>query len=143
MSANGSEPRRVDPRAEVLAVQQQNLRAEQQRESARARALLAEGVAAFRAAGVGPVRLTARTWSGRSRVRTALTGWYLKQDRSIAVGEDGEYYVLSVQGTPRERLRGARPVPSDPPLVVGRGGRDGDAIDLADLLAARLTDPVR
>ena len=36
------------------------------------------------------------------------------------------------------RLRGPRLAPSDPPLVVGLGGRDGESMPLADLLAVRL-----
>lgn len=143
MSATASEAPRPDPRAEILAVQQRHLLAERERESARARELLRRGVAAFRDAGIAPVRLSARGWGGSARIRTHLTGWYLKQDRSVAVDEDANFYVLSVPGTLGERLRGARPSPSAPPLVVGRGGRDGDAVDLRDLLATRVSDPVR
>jgi hypothetical protein len=31
------------------------------------------------------------------------------------------------------------PAPSDPPLVLGKGGRDGESIDLADALARVLS----
>ncbi|MBE9937819.1 hypothetical protein G8C60_01520, partial [Cellulosimicrobium cellulans] len=62
-------------------------------------------------------------------------GWYLRRNHSVAVGEDGEFYVLSVPGGVRARLRGVAVEPSDPPLVLGKGGRDGESIDLADALA--------
>ena len=55
----------------------------------------------------------------------------------MAVGVDGEFYVMSVQGGVLERLRGTHLDPSDPPLELGRGGRDGESIPL-DIALDRL-----
>ena len=38
----------------------------------------------------------------------------------------------------KERLRGVQLRPSPPPLIVGKGGRDGETGDLAEFLARRL-----
>jgi hypothetical protein len=46
--------------------------------------------------------------------------------------------VLNVPATFSARWRGVEVAASDPPLVVGRGGRDGESIDLPQLLAQRL-----
>ena len=81
-------------------------------------------------AGIAPVALQARLLGSGRPVRTDAQGWYLKNDRSIAVGTGGEYYVLVVPGGWSERVRGVRLKPSLPPLVVSRGGRDGESGDL-------------
>jgi len=107
-------------------------------ESGRARALLADFVQEALELGPAPVPLQAQGTDGRHRYRTALTGWYLKQNESLAVGTDGEFYVLSVPPSVTtwltSWLRGATVAPSDPPLVLGAGGRDGESIDLAAAL---------
>ncbi|WP_062201311.1 hypothetical protein [Demequina salsinemoris] len=100
-------------------------------EAAQARALLARFIDEAREAGLTPGPLTARGYDGRGTYRTQVEGWYLKRDRSVAVGADGEFYVMSVQGGLLERVRGTRVEPSDPPLELGRGGRDGESIPLA------------
>ena len=74
--------------------------------------------------------------------RRYFEGWYLKQDRSLAVDAEGRYYVLRVDGGLLSRLRGAAPEPSPAPLIVGRGARDGDTFRLEELLEMRLADPV-
>ncbi|MGI3783508.1 MAG: hypothetical protein ACRYG2_22310, partial [Janthinobacterium lividum] len=71
-------------------------------------------------------------------VKTDKTGWYLRKNKSVAVGDDGAYYALTVPGGLRERLAGVRLQPSPPPLEVGRGGRDGETGDLAEFLRKRL-----
>ena len=109
-----------------------------QRDVAAARELLAAFVEEVRRRGVVPEPLLASA-QGR-RYRTGLTGWYLRRDGSLGVGVDGAYYVLGVQPSLRGLLRGVRLEPGDPSLQVGRGARDGEAIDLRDLLARRLTD---
>jgi len=109
-----------------------------QRDVVAARELLAAFVAEVRRRGVPPEPLQA-TAQGR-RYRTGLTGWYLRRDGSLGVDVDGAFYVLAVQPSLRGLLRGVRLEPGDPPLQVGRGARDGEAIDLRDLLARRLTD---
>ena len=132
-SAEGEEWRRR--RTESAAHQQRELDRQRARETAAARALLAEFVARARERGLAPEPLRARSFDGSATYRTPLKGWYLRRNRSVAVGEDGEFYVLGVPGTVLGRLRGVDVEPSDPPLVLGKGGRDGESIDLADALA--------
>ncbi|UTT58290.1 hypothetical protein [Cellulosimicrobium cellulans] len=122
-------------RTEAAAHQQRELDRQRARESDAARALLADFVARARDRGLAPEPLRARAFDGTATYRTPLRGWYLRRNRSVAVGEDGEFYVLSVPGGVRARLRGVAVEPSDPPLVLGKGGRDGESIDLADALA--------
>lgn len=76
--------------------------------------------------------------SGGGTARTDKSGWYIKVNRSVAIGEDGGYYVLSLPGGLRERLTGVHLHPTQPSLEVSRGGRDGETGDLADFLAKRL-----
>lgn len=128
-------------RSAVIRAQAEALRAARRDEHDRATALLREGIAAFEAAGIDAAPLRARTDRGGS-VRTSLLGWYLKHDRSIAVDTAARYYVMRVPGGLGARLRGQDPEPSDAPLVVGRGARDGETFDLPELLAMRLRDPV-
>ena len=109
-----------------------------QRDVAQARDLLAGFVTEVRRRGIAPEPLQASA-QGR-RYRTGLTGWYLRRDGSLGVGVDGAFYVLGVQRSLSGLLRGVRLEASDPPLQVGRGARDGEAIDLRDLLARRLRD---
>jgi hypothetical protein len=70
--------------------------------------------------------------------RTGLTGWYLRRNGTIAVDERGDFYVMSAPTSLQSRLQGATLTPSDPPLVVGAGGRDGESIPLPDQLRQRL-----
>lgn len=88
--------------------------------------------------GLPPHPLTARSFDGRATYRTRAQGWYLKANRSVAVGEHGEYYVLTVPSSLRARFGGADLSPSTPRLVVGAGGGDGETIPLARLLDQRL-----
>lgn len=122
-------------RREAADVHGQALARKQAAESAQAHELIAEFVREATERGVPAVPLVARSYSGRARYRTTLRGWYLRQNESVAVGTDGEFYVLSVPGSLRARLRGATPPPADPPLILGKGGRDGESIDLPDALA--------
>ncbi|MCU1432797.1 MAG: hypothetical protein JWP95_1902 [Actinotalea sp.] len=112
-------------------------------ETGQARALIAEFVATALARGVQPVRLRARTYDGRSRYRTSIQGWYLRRNETVGVGTDGEFYVLSVPRSLRSQLSGTSVAPSDPPLVLGKGARDGESIDLVDALAIALGDQPR
>ena len=113
-------------------------------EADRARELLADFVRESLALGPAPGPLRARSRDGRHRYRTALTGWYLKQNESVAVGIDGEFYVLSASPSLAARFHRVALTPSDPPLVLGAGGRDGESIDLTaalDRLRARRVQP--
>ncbi|WP_062523091.1 hypothetical protein [Demequina silvatica] len=114
------------------------LDARRRAESREAAALLAAFAKDAVAAGVDTEVLTARTYSGSARVRTQVRGWYLKRDRSVGVDAEGRFYVLSTPGGLKERLRGAILSPSDPPLELGRGGRDGESLPLTEALRLRL-----
>jgi hypothetical protein len=61
-----------------------------------------------------------------------VTGWYLKQNETVAVDVDANFYVLSVQGGLVARFTGTTITPSDPPLVLGLGGRDGESLDMSE-----------
>ncbi|HEU4349907.1 MAG TPA: hypothetical protein VFR35_19190 [Actinoplanes sp.] len=107
-------------------------------EAAEAAVLLADFVRQARERGLEPETLSATSFDGRARYRTKQRGWYLKRNKSIAVGEDGGYYVLTVPSSLRARLTGADVRPSVPRLVVGAGGGDGETLPLAQLLRRRL-----
>ncbi|OLT45532.1 hypothetical protein [Cellulosimicrobium sp. CUA-896] len=128
-------------RTEAAEHQQRELDRRRAAESTAARALVADFVAAARERGVAPEPLRARAFTGGATYRTDVEGWYLRRNRSVAVGTDGEFYVLGVPASLVARLRGARLTPSDPPLVLGKGGRDGESVDLADALAGVLDRP--
>lgn len=106
-------------------------------ESAKAQQLIDAFLRDVAAAGIAPQPLRATLYTGQS-VKTDKRGWYLRKNQSVAVGEDGGYYILTVPGGLTERLRGVRLRKSPPPLVVGKGGRDGETGDLAEFLARRL-----
>lgn len=122
-------------RREAAAVHGEALARREAGESAKARVLLAAFVAQATERGIAPVRLRARSYDGRHRYRTSTDGWYLKLNESVAVGTDGEFYVLGVPASLLALVRGATVEPSEPPLVLGKGGRDGESIDLPDALA--------
>lgn len=108
-------------------------RQQEQREAAAAQQLIDEFLAEAKQQGLAPVPLIARTLSGH-KVRTDKRGWYLRRNHSLAIGEDGGYYVLTVPGGWLERLRGVNLEPRLPPLRVGAGGRDGETGYLAEFL---------
>ena len=126
--------RRRDAAAEQVA-RLDRVRAAESRQAA---ALLAGFVRDAHERGLPTTPLKARATSGRAIYRTGLTGWYLKRNGSLAVDEDGRFYILTAPSSLGARLRGATVAPSDPPLVVGAGGRDGESMPLAELLALRL-----
>jgi hypothetical protein len=107
-------------------------------ESAQARELLTAFVVAAQSRGLPVTPLVARARSGRATYRTGLSGWYLKRNRSLAVDTDGNFYVLTAPASLRARLTGVTVEPTDPPLVVGAGGRDGESMPMQELLALRL-----
>ena len=106
-------------------------------ESKQAQVLIDRFVTDARERGIAPVPLRATLYSGQS-VKTDKVGWYLRKNQSLAIGEDGSYYVLTVPGGWRERLSGVKLKPSPPPMVVGKGGRYGESGDLAEFLRWRL-----
>jgi hypothetical protein len=107
-------------------------------EAEQALALIADFVARAGALGLEPTTLSARSYDGRAVYRTRLRGWYLKKNRSVAVGADGKYYALTVPSSLRARFAGADVQPTPPRLVVGAGGGDGETVPLAQLLQRRL-----
>lgn len=114
------------------------LEADRAAEARQAEALLDGFVQRAREHGLQPHVLNARTLDGRATYKTHVKGWYLKSDRSVAVGEDGEYYILTVPASLRARFAGADLSPSRPRLVVGAGGGDGEPMPLRQLLDRRL-----
>jgi hypothetical protein len=107
-------------------------------EAEQAGALIAGFLSRAAERGLPPGPLIARSFDGRSTYKTRVRGWYLKSNRSVAVGADGGYYVLTVPSSLRARFAGADVSPSLPRLVVGAGGGDGETIPLAQLLERRL-----
>jgi hypothetical protein len=110
-----------------------------QQEAAQAQLLVDDFVRRATAAGLPTEELTARPWSGGGRYRTGIEGWYVRRDQSIGIGTDGSYYLLAVPAVRFGRWRGVTLTPTPPPLEVGKGARDGEAISLADLLDRRFT----
>ncbi len=143
MSAQGDQEDWTRHRQEVFEAKEQALHAARQAEHEKATTMIREAITRFREAGIAPVPLRAKPYAGPGTIRTALEGWYLKKDRTLAVDTEGRYYVMRVDGGLRSRLQGATPEPRPAPLVVGRGARDGDSFDLPELLQMRLEDPVR
>lgn len=90
------------------------------------------------AAGLATTQLRARSYAGNARYRTNVEGWYLRRDHSIGIGADGRFYVLSTPTSLAARVTGVVLRPSDAPLELGRGARDGESIPLADALEKRL-----
>jgi hypothetical protein len=107
-------------------------------EAEQAGKLIAEFASRARSAGLRVSALTALAYNGRTRYRTGLRGWYLNPARSLAVTEDGQFYILSVPTSLRARFAGAVLEPAEPRLVIGVGARDGDSIRLPALLELRL-----
>ena len=132
-----------DGRKEAAATHARELERRRQVESAQARRMIAEFVAEARRRGVPPTPLHARSYDGRQRYRTGLEGWYLRKNQSVAVGTDGEFYILTVPRRLRSLVSGADPEPSDPPMILGKGARDGESLDLVDALRIALGDPPR
>jgi hypothetical protein len=128
---NEQRRRAIDEHAAALA-------AGREAEARQAADLLVSFVRRAAERGLPPHPLSARTFDGRATYRTKVRGWYLKSNRSVAVGEHGEYYVLSVPSSLRARFAGADLTPSTPRLIVGAGGGDGETIPLARLLDQRL-----
>lgn len=121
-------------RNRAVAAHAADLAHRQTTEAAQAAQLVREFVAAARERGMAPVRLTARPYGGRGRYRTKLRGWYLDHGQTMAVAEDGAFYLLAVPGSLAARFTGVDIVPATPRLVLGEGGRDGERIALRTVL---------
>lgn len=124
-----------EERREAAHAHAEALELRRQAESARAHAMITEFVAHALEHGPAPEPLRVRTYDGRQRYRTPLQGWYLRFDETVAIDTDGAFYVLRTPPSVVARVRGVRPEPSDPPLVIGAGGKDGESVDMKDALA--------
>lgn len=114
------------------------LDAQRQVESVAARALIEAFVARARDEGVEAQLLKARSRTGKALLKTNVTGWYIKRDHSLGVGVDGQFYILGADDGLKARLKGVVLTPSDPPLEIGRGARDGESMPLETALELRL-----
>ena len=129
--------RRAD-RAERAGSHVEAQRRRSEQESAKAQVLVDRFVTQAEAGGLPTEELTARPWSGRGRYPTGVVGWFLRRNGSVGVGTDGRFYVLNVAPVPFGRWRSVRIEPSPPPLIVGKGGGDGETFALDELLEMRL-----
>jgi hypothetical protein len=124
-------------RAEEAARRAELAAAQERGESVQAQKLIDGFIREARSRGIAPEPLRATLYTGQS-VKTDRRGWYLRKNQSLAIGDDGAYYVLTVPGGLRERISGVKLRPSPPPLIIGKGGRDGESGDIADFLQWRL-----
>lgn len=108
-------------------------------EAQAAQKLIDDFIAAAADQRLEPEPLKAITSNG-SRVKTDKLGWYIRNDKSVAVGTDGGYYslTLAMAGGFLDRLRGVKLTRTLPSLTVNKGGRDGETGDLSEFLAKRL-----
>jgi len=107
-------------------------------EAAKAQTMIDRFVERATQAGLPTEELTARPWSGRGRYRTGVRGWFLRRNGSVGIVTDGAFYVLNVAPVPLGRWRSVQIHPSPPPLIVGKGGGDGETFALDELLEMRL-----
>lgn len=127
-----------EQQAENARIMARRQKARLDAESEQARGYLQRFVSAAQRDGLSAQPLLVRGYGAKGHARTELRGWYLKADHSMAVSEAGDFYLLIAELTWKERLWGTHPQPSDPPLVLGAGGRDGEAIDLTAALTKLL-----
>lgn len=111
-----------------LLAEKQRLR--EQAESEQAQEFLNRFAAAAKETGLASTPLEVRGYGGKGTARTSLRGWMLMNSPRLAVDTDGNFYLLTQQLSLRDRLVGVTPKPSAPPLILGRGGRDGESMDL-------------
>ncbi len=124
--------RRADAAAERAAA----LDRRRAQETAQARELIAAFLREAHERGLRPEPLRARSYDGRRRYRTGLEGWYLRANQTVGLDTEGRFYLLSVPSPGVAALvRGVTLEESDPPLVLGKGARDGESIDLDEALA--------
>ncbi|WP_327653043.1 hypothetical protein [Micromonospora aurantiaca] len=107
-------------------------------DQAEAAALVASFAAEAIRLGLRTTRLSARSYDGRARYRTRISGWYIDRAHTRAVDRDGRFHLLTVPASLPARLFGVDPQPDPPPLVLGKGGRDGESVPLRDALRRRL-----
>ncbi|WP_020390794.1 hypothetical protein [Kribbella catacumbae] len=135
-----NEPSWRERRREASVAQAAALAHRKATETAQARALLADFIEKLKAAGIEPQPLRAPVVGSSASYRTGIVGWYLRRNRSLGADADGNFYILGTPAGLKARLFGVRVVPSDPPLTVGLGARDGDSLPLEQLLRNRLEE---
>lgn len=108
-------------------------------ESIAAQVLVDEFVATAAQRGLRPEPLRALLMDG-TRVKSDQVGWYVNKGQTLAIGPDGRFFQLLTTGGRFARFTGVKLAPSPPPLVIGRGGRDGETGDLKDFLERALAD---
>ncbi|MCW3159260.1 hypothetical protein [Micropruina sonneratiae] len=126
-------------RGEDARRRQELAEAAQRSEAAAAQTLINEFIAATAERGLQPEPLKAVLMDG-SRVKSDQVGWYLNKARTMAITPEGRFVQLLTTGGRLSRFTGVKLSPSQPPLVIGRGGRDGETGDLKDFLARALDD---
>lgn len=133
-----SEPSWREKRREAAAAHAAALEHRKAAETAQARAQLAEFVRKMKAQGIEPRPLRAQVSGSGATYRTNVVGWYLRRNRTLGADTDGNYYSLGAPANLKARLLGLQLSPSDPPLTVGLGARDGESMPLEQLLSLRL-----
>ncbi len=135
---DGSDASEKAERAEAADYHVAEQRRRDERESRKAQVFVDQFVTQAQERQLATEPLTARPWSGGGRYKTDVVGWYLRRDRAIGVDVEGRYYVLVVPPERFGRWRTVHVEPTPPPLQTGKGGRAGDSVALAALLALRL-----
>lgn len=135
---SGTSARPADPRTERVMAHAEALAKAKAAEGHRASTLLQDFVRHAQAAGIPATRLRARSHRGKARYGTNVVGWYLRHDRSVGVSTDGAFYVLTTPASPTARFLGVTLNPTDPPMELGRGARDGESMPLSVALKRRL-----
>ncbi|TDO33916.1 hypothetical protein EV643_12914 [Kribbella sp. VKM Ac-2527] len=133
-----NEPSWREKRREAAVAHAAALEHRKAAETAQARGLLAEFVRKMKAAGIEPRPLRAQVAGSGASYRTNVTGWYLRRNRTLGADTNGNYYSLGASASLKARLLGLRISPSDPPITVGLGARDGESMPLEQLLSLRL-----
>lgn len=82
--------------------------------------------------------LRARAYNGHSTYGTRSAAGTSSANGSLAVDGDANFYVMSTATSFRARITGADVAPTDPPLMIGVGARDGESMSLEELLRIRL-----
>jgi hypothetical protein len=129
-----------EARREAAAAQAAALQHRKDNETAQARKLLADFIEKMQALGIDPQPLRAPVVGSGASYRTNVTGWYLRRNHSLAVDAQGNFYILGTQPNVKARLFGVQVLPSDPPIIVGLGARDGESLPLKQLLELRLAE---
>jgi hypothetical protein len=129
-----------EQRREAAAAQAEALDRRKAAETERARALLTDFIQKLQAAGVEPQPLRAPVVGSGTSYKTGLTGWYLRRNKSLGIDTDGNFYILGAQPSLKSLLFGVQVLPSDPPIIIGQGARDGESLPLKELLQHHLEE---